>query len=101
MLTEVAKTIRGLSVDAIEKANSGHPGLPLGCAEIGAVLFGEILKHDPEKPDWFDRDRFILSAGHGSISVSYTHLDVYKRQALWAIIPSRSGWAAMIAAACF
>ncbi len=67
MLTEVAKTIRGLSVDAIEKANSGHPGLPLGCAEIGAVLFGEILKHDPEKPDWFDRDRFILSAGHGSI----------------------------------
>lgn len=67
MLTEVTKTIRGLSVDAIEKANSGHPGLPLGCAEIGAVLFGEILKHDPEKPDWFDRDRFILSAGHGSI----------------------------------
>jgi transketolase len=67
MLTQVAKIIRGLSVDAIEKANSGHPGLPLGCAEIGAVLFGEVLKHDPEKPDWFDRDRFVLSAGHGSI----------------------------------
>jgi transketolase len=67
MLAEVAKIIRGLSVDAIEKANSGHPGLPLGCADIGAVLFGEILKYDPEKPDWFDRDRFILSAGHGSI----------------------------------
>lgn len=67
MLAEVTKTIRGLSVDAIEKAKSGHPGLPLGCAEIGAILFGEILKHDPEKPDWFDRDRFVLSAGHGSI----------------------------------
>ncbi len=67
MLAEIAKIIRGLSVDAIEKANSGHPGLPLGCAELGAVLFGEILRYDPEKPDWLDRDRFILSAGHGSI----------------------------------
>ncbi len=67
MLKQVAKMIRGLSVDAVEKANSGHPGLPLGCAEIGAVLFGEILKHDPGEPNWPDRDRFILSAGHGSI----------------------------------
>lgn len=67
MITEVAKIIRGLSVDAIEKANSGHPGLPLGCADIGAVLFGEVLKYDPEKPDWLNRDRFVLSAGHGSI----------------------------------
>lgn len=67
MLAEVAKIVRGLSVDAIERANSGHPGLPLGCADIGAVLFGKILKYDPEKPDWFDRDRFVLSAGHGSI----------------------------------
>lgn len=67
MITEVAKIIRGLSVDAIEKANSGHPGLPLGCADIGAVLFGEVLKYDPQKPDWLDRDRFVLSAGHGSI----------------------------------
>jgi transketolase len=67
MLTEVTKIIRGLSVDAIEKANSGHPGLPLGCAEIGAVLFGEVLRHDPQKPDWLNRDRLVLSAGHGSI----------------------------------
>jgi len=67
MLNNVAKIIRGLSVDAVEKANSGHPGLPLGCAEIGAVLFGEILKYDPKEPNWPDRDRFILSAGHGSI----------------------------------
>lgn len=67
MLNQVAKIIRGLSVDAIEKANSGHPGLPLGCAEIGSVLFAEIMKYDPKEPDWPDRDRFILSAGHGSI----------------------------------
>lgn len=67
MLNQIAKIVRGLSVDAVEKANSGHPGLPLGCAEIGAVLFGEILKHDPKEPNWIDRDRFILSAGHGSI----------------------------------
>ncbi len=67
MLSQVAKIIRGLSVDAIEKANSGHPGLPLGCAEIGAVLFGEILRYDPKEPNWPDRDRFVLSAGHGSI----------------------------------
>ncbi len=78
MLTEVAKIIRGLSVDAIEKANSGHPGLPLGCADLGAVLFGEILKHDPEKPDWLDRDRFILSAGHGSMLLyALLHLSGY------------------------
>jgi len=67
MLNKVAKIIRGLSVDAVEKANSGHPGLPLGCAEIGAVLFGEILRYDPKEPNWPNRDRFILSAGHGSI----------------------------------
>ena len=67
MLNQVAKIIRGLSVDAVEKANSGHPGLPLGCAEIGSVLFGEMLRFDPSDPDWPDRDRFILSAGHGSI----------------------------------
>jgi transketolase len=67
MLNKVAKIIRGLSVDAIEKANSGHPGLPLGCAEIGSVLFAEIMKYDPKDPDWPNRDRFILSAGHGSV----------------------------------
>ena len=50
MLNQVAKIIRGLSVDAIEKANSGHPGLPLGCAEVGAVLFSEILRYDPKEP---------------------------------------------------
>jgi len=66
LLDKVANIVRGLSVDMIEKAKSGHPGLPLGCAEIGAVLFGEVLKYDPSAPDWPDRDRFVLSAGHGS-----------------------------------
>jgi transketolase len=55
-----------LSADAIEKAKSGHPGLPLGCAELGALIYGEILKHHPGDPQWMDRDRFVLSAGHGS-----------------------------------
>ncbi len=67
MLNEVAKIVRGLSADAVEKANSGHPGLPLGCAEIGALLYGEVLNDDPNSPDWINRDRFVLSAGHGSM----------------------------------
>ncbi len=66
-LAAVAATIRGLSMDAIEAANSGHPGLPLGCAEIGAYLYGVALNHDPKHPDWVARDRFVLSAGHGSM----------------------------------
>jgi transketolase len=67
LYNKIANVVRGLAVDAIEKAQSGHPGLPLGCAEIGAVLFGNILKYNPSTPDWPDRDRFVLSAGHGSI----------------------------------
>lgn len=65
-LEDIARTIRGLSIDTIEKAGSGHPGLPLGCAEIGAMLYGKILRHNPADPRWINRDRFILSAGHGS-----------------------------------
>ncbi|MBN2803582.1 MAG: transketolase [Deltaproteobacteria bacterium] len=60
-------TIRFLSADAIEKANSGHPGLPLGAAPAGYVLFSKILKHNPKNPAWANRDRFVLSAGHGSM----------------------------------
>ena len=66
-IAAVAKTIRSLSIDAIQKAKSGHPGLPLGCAELAAVLYGEILKHNPADAKWADRDRFVLSAGHGSM----------------------------------
>jgi transketolase len=60
-------TIRVLSMEAVQKANSGHPGLPMGCAEIAYVLFTRFLKFDPRDPDWPDRDRFVLSAGHGSM----------------------------------
>lgn len=67
MLVKVALTIRGLSMDAVQKANSGHPGLPMGCAEIGAYLWGSFLRYNPKNPDWTNRDRFILSAGHGSM----------------------------------
>ncbi|MCX6355896.1 MAG: transketolase [Candidatus Aureabacteria bacterium] len=60
-------TIRFLSIDAVEKANSGHPGMPMGAAPMGYVLWDRHLKHNPANPRWFDRDRFVLSAGHGSM----------------------------------
>ena len=63
----MANAIRFLSMDAVEKANSGHPGLPMGCADIATVLFTRYLKYDPKNPKWPDRDRFVLSAGHGSM----------------------------------
>lgn len=66
-LSKIANTIRQLSMDAVEKANSGHPGLPMGCAEFGAFLWGTHLHHNPKNPKWLGRDRFILSAGHGSM----------------------------------
>jgi len=73
-----AKTIRVLTVDAVRQAGIGHVGLPLGCADIGVVLFAEFLKHDPAHPDWPDRDRFVLSAGHGSMLLySLLHLSGY------------------------
>jgi len=78
-IAAVAKSIRSLSIDAVQKANSGHPGLPLGCAELAAVLYGEILKHNPANSKWVDRDRFVLSAGHGSMLLySILHLAGYK-----------------------
>ncbi|OAM77169.1 transketolase [Devosia elaeis] len=64
---DLANAIRSLSMDAVEKANSGHPGLPMGCADIATVLFTKVMKFDPADPHWADRDRFILSAGHGSM----------------------------------
>ena len=67
VLTEMANSIRALSIDAIENANSGHPGMPMGMADIATILFSFFLKFDPEKPKWLDRDRFVLSAGHGSM----------------------------------
>src|SRR5881409_126846 len=60
-------TIRFLAIDAVEKANSGHPGMPMGMADVATVLFSRFLKFDPLHPHWPDRDRFVLSAGHGSM----------------------------------
>jgi len=75
-LKKIANTVRGLSIDGVEKANSGHPGLPMGMADVGTVLFNEILKFNPQNPDWFNRDRFILSGGHGSMLI-YSLLHLY------------------------
>lgn len=75
---ELANAIRFLSVDAIQKANSGHPGMPLGMADIATVLWREFLHHNPNNPTWFNRDRFILSNGHGSMLLySLLHLTGY------------------------
>jgi len=76
LLRKTANTIRGLSMDAIQKANSGHPGLPMGMADVATVLFNEHLKFNPKNPDWFDRDRFVLSGGHGSMLL-YSLLHLY------------------------
>jgi len=78
ILQKVAHTVRALSADAIEKQKSGHPGLPLGAAEIGSFLFAKVLRHNPRNPNWVGRDRFILSAGHGSMLLySLLHLCGY------------------------
>jgi transketolase len=69
---------RGLAMDAVHKSSSGHLGLPLGAAEVGAVLYGELLRHDPADPSWINRDRFVLSAGHGSMFLyAWLHLSGY------------------------
>jgi transketolase len=74
-LSRAANEARGLAMDAVHTCQSGHLGLPLGCAEIGAVLYGHVLAHNPAEPKWLNRDRFILSAGHGSMFLySWMHL---------------------------
>ena len=75
----MANAIRFLSMDAVEKANSGHPGLPMGAADIATVLYTRFMKHDPQNPKWPDRDRFVLSAGHGSMLLySLLYLNGYE-----------------------
>ncbi|MDN2664636.1 transketolase, partial [Psychromonas sp. 14N.309.X.WAT.B.A12] len=75
---ELANAIRALSMDAVQQANSGHPGAPMGMADIAQVLWTDFLKHNPTNPDWADRDRFILSNGHGSMLIySLLHLTGY------------------------
>jgi len=77
-LSRAADEARGLAMDAVHDCSSGHLGLPLGCAEIGAVLFGQSLRYNPAEPKWLNRDRFILSAGHGSMFLyGWLHLSGY------------------------
>jgi transketolase len=82
-LKEMANAIRALSMDAVQKANSGHPGMPMGMADVATVLFSKFLKFDPKNPTWANRDRFILSAGHGSMLIySLAYLTGYEEMTL-------------------
>ena len=76
---DLSNAIRFLSIDAVEKAKSGHPGAPMGMADIANVLWNNFLKHNPNNPNWINRDRFVLSNGHGSMLLySLLHLTGYK-----------------------
>ena len=75
---QLANAIRALAMDAVQAANSGHPGMPMGMADVATVLYSDYLKFDPTDPKWADRDRFVLSAGHGSMLAYATlHLAGY------------------------
>jgi transketolase len=79
LLEKAANQARGLAIDAVHACQSGHLGLPLGCAELGAVLFGNALSLNPDRPRWINRDRFVLSAGHGSMFLySWLHLSGFE-----------------------
>ena len=76
---DLTNAIRFLSVDAVQKANSGHPGLPMGMADVATILFKYYLRFNAKNPGWFNRDRFVLSAGHGSMLLySLLYLTGYK-----------------------
>src|SRR5678815_5778634 len=76
--TLMANAIRALAMDAVQQANSGHPGAPMGMADISVALWANHLKHNPGDPHWFDRDRFVLSNGHGSMLIyALLHLTGY------------------------
>ncbi|MFG6081452.1 transketolase [Paracoccus litorisediminis] len=93
----LAAAIRALSMDAVEAANSGHPGMPMGMADVATVLFRNHLKFDASAPNWFDRDRFVLSAGHGSMLIySLLHLTGYEQMSLDQIRNFRQ-WGAITA----
>ena len=83
---DLSNAIRFLSIDAVEKANSGHPGMPMGMADVVTILFKHFLKFNPKNPSWLNRDRFVLSAGHGSMLLySLLYLTGYKSVSLSSI----------------
>lgn len=94
--TQAINSIRFLAIDAVEKANSGHPGLPMGCAPMSFILFDEFMKFNPKNPYWVNRDRFVLSAGHGCmLQYALLHLFGYDsvpvsamQSSQWSFIPS-------------
>jgi len=80
-MRDMANAIRALSMDAVEKANSGHPGMPMGMAPTAYALWTRIMNHNPANPQWLNRDRFVLSAGHGSMLLySMLHLCGYDHE---------------------
>ena len=80
---DLANAIRFLSIDAVQKAKSGHPGMPMGMADVVTVLFRNFMRFDPKNPSWINRDRFVLSAGHGSMLLySILYLTGYKSVSL-------------------
>ena len=82
-LRQLSNCIRFLSMDAVEKAKSGHPGMPMGMADVATVLFKDYLNFNPKNPNWINRDRFVLSAGHGSMLLySLLYLTGYKSVSL-------------------
>src|SRR5256714_1891869 len=82
-LRRMANALRALAMDAVEQAKSGHPGMPMGMADVATVLYTQFLRFDPQAPDWPDRDRFVLSAGHGSMLLySLLHLTGYSDMTL-------------------
>src|SRR5690242_11561523 len=82
-LRRMANALRALAMDAVEQAKSGHPGMPMGMADVATVLFSQFLKFDPSQPKWPDRDRFVLSAGHGSMLLyALLHLTGYEDMTL-------------------
>ena len=77
-LNLAVNAIRFLAIDSVNKANSGHPGMPMGCAPLGYILWNEYMVHNPKHPEWFNHDRFVLSAGHGSmLQYALMHLSGY------------------------
>ena len=74
--SDLANAIRFLSIDAVQKANSGHPGMPMGMADVTTILFNKFLKFNPHNPSWFNRDRFVLSADRKSTRLNSSHSSV-------------------------